>query len=319
LEPKEGDMDKKTTGPIVVGIDGTEHSDRAVRYAVAEARRRQAPLTLVNAVHETAPMAAMLPLYSVEAFVEVGQRLVDDAEKLARDIDPTVEVGTSVKGGSRVGVLVDAGEHASLIVLGHRSRHGAGRVLASSTTSGVAARSHCPVVSVPDSWTGEDTLGRVVVGVDESEASHDALSVAFAEARRRAATLVVLHAWRLPSAYDDIAWSRGEVEDWMRTAGEEMDKTLAPFRDAFPDVAVEVDLRHEYAGPAMLSATEGADLIVVGRRGHGSPFGIYLGSLARMLIREGRCPVEVAPQHPRHTPSAEERLLVTDGEASPQD
>jgi len=311
-------MDKQATGPVVVGIDGSEHSDRAVRYAVLEARRRGTSITLVNAVHETAPMAAMLPLYSVEAFIEVGQRLVDDAEKLVKDLDPEADVATDVRGGSRVGVIIDAGEHASLIVLGHRSRHGTGRVLASSTTSGVAARAHCPVVSVPDSWTGEDTYHRVVVGVDESGASHDALAVGFEEARRRSATLVALHGWRLPSAYDDIAWSRGEVEDWMQSAGEEMDKTLAPFRDAFRDVAVEVDLRHEYPGPALLSATDGADLIVVGRRGHGAPWGIYLGSLSRMLIREGRCPVEVTPQHARHTPSAEERLVVTDGDATPE-
>ena len=37
--------------------------------------------------------------------------------------------------------------------------------------------------------------------------------------------------------------------------------------------------------------------------------GVYLGSLARMLIREGRCPVEVAPQHGRHQPKVEDRLL----------
>jgi nucleotide-binding universal stress UspA family protein len=82
-------------------------------------------------------------------------------------------------------------------------------------------------------------------------------------------------------------------------------------------VEVEVDLRHEYAGPALLAATEDADLIVVGRRGHGAPLGIYLGSLARLLIREAKCPVEVTPQHPRHAPAAEERLLDEE-EVSPQ-
>jgi nucleotide-binding universal stress UspA family protein len=107
------------------------------------------------------------------------------------------------------------------------------------------------------------------------------------------------------------------VDEWMASAGEEMDKTLAPFREVYPDVAVEVDLRHEYAGPALLAAAEEADLIVVGRRGHGAPLGIYLGSLARLLIREAKCPVEVTPQHPRHAPVAEERLLAEE-EVSPQ-
>jgi nucleotide-binding universal stress UspA family protein len=310
-------MTKETNLPVVVGVDGSEQSDRAVHYAVAEARRRGTGVTLVHAVHETAPMAAMLPLYSVEAFAEVGRRLVDDAERLVLDLDPGMEVGTSVKGGSRVGVLVDAAAHASVVVLGHRSRSLAGRVLTHSTSSGVAARAHCPVVSVPDTWAPGGDLGRVVVGIDETSASHDALDHAFLEARRRKATLVVLHAWRLPTAYDDISYSRLAVDEWMGEATAEIEKTLAPFREVYPDVQVEIALRHEYAGPALVAATEEVDLVVVGRRGHGAPLGIYLGSLARLLIREGKCPVEVVPQHPRHAPRAEERLLAED-EIAPQ-
>ena len=310
-------MVKGTNLPVVVGVDGSEQSDRAVHYAVAEARRRDTGITLVHAVHETAPMAAMLPLYSVEAFAEVGRRLVDDAERLVLDLDPGMEVGTSARGGSKVGVLVDAAEHASVIVLGHRSRSLSGRVFAHSTSSGVSARAHCPVISVPDTWVPGGEHGRVVVGIDESAASHDALDVAFGEARRRKATLVVLHAWRLPTAYDDISYSRLAVDEWMGTATEEVEKTLAPFREVYPDVRVEISLRHEYAGPALVAATEDADLIVVGRRGHGAPLGIYLGSLARLLIRESKCPVEVAPQHPRRLPRAEDRLLSED-EIAPQ-
>ena len=311
-------MVKDTSLPVVVGVDGSEQSDRAVRYAVVEARRRDAGLLLVHAVHETAPMAAMLPLYSVEAFTEVGRRLVDDARALALELEPGLEISTSVKGGSRIGTLVEAGEHASAIVLGHRSRSLAGRVLTSSTTTGVAARAHCPVVSVPDSWVEGGERGLVVVGVDESEPSHDALDLALREARRRDARLRVLHAWRLPTAYDDIGYSGSVVEDWMGQAGDELDKALAPFRESYPDVDVEVDLRHEFPGQALLEATEGADLIVVGRRGHGAPWGIYLGSLARLLIREAKCPVEIAPQHRRDIPDVEERLLGTAEEISPE-
>jgi nucleotide-binding universal stress UspA family protein len=294
--------------PVVVGIDGSDQSDRAVRYAVIEARRRGTGVLLVHAVHETAPMAAMLPMYSFESFLEVGQRLVGDAESLVRRLDPELDVGTSVKGGSRVGVILDAAERGSVVVLGHRSRTLAGRILTHSTTTGVAARAHCPVVSVPDCWPEAGTFGRIVVGIDASVASHDALALAFHEALRRNAKLVVMHAWRLPTAYDDLAYSRLAVDEWLAGAREEMDKTLAPFREVFPAVEVDVDLRHEYAGPALVASTEGADLIVVGRRGHGAPLGVYLGSLARLLIREGRCPVEIAPQHPRHEPTAEERV-----------
>lgn len=303
--------------PVVIGVDGTEHSDRAVRYGVAEARRRKTGITLVHAVHETAPMAAMLPLHSVESFLEAGRRLVNDAERLALELDPDLDVGTTVEAGSRVHVLVHVGEHASVIVLGHRDRTLAGRLRAGSTATGVAARAHCPVVSVPQGWADGETHGRIVVGVDESEASHDAVDVAFAEAQRRGATLLALHSWRLPNAYDDIVESRVMQEEWIAAAKQTLDRTLEPWRAVYTDVRVETDLRHEYPGHALVDASQTADLLVLGRRGHGGPLGVHLGSIARLLIREGRCPVLVAPQHAKHEPRAEERLRAR-GEASPQ-
>jgi nucleotide-binding universal stress UspA family protein len=309
-------MVKQTNLPVVVGIDGSEHSDRAVRYAVGEARRRGGGMLLVHAVHEAAPMLGMLPLLMVEDFTEVGRRLVDDAERLALGIDPGMEISKSVKAGGRVGVLVDAGEHASAIVLGHRSGALPDRVLTSSTTTGVAARAHCPVISVPDSWVEGVDVGRVVVGVDESDAAHDALDLAFREARWRKARLVALHAWKLPMVYQDMRYAATIEPDWMAPAADEMDKALAPFRETYPDVAIEVEFQHEFAGPALVRATEHADLIVVGRRGHGALWGIYLGSLGRMLIREGKCPVEISPQHRRHLPEVKERLRGTGEEVS---
>lgn len=311
-------MVKESRLPVVVGVDGSQQSERALRFAAAEARRRHSGVLLMHAVHNVAPLAGVLPPFAVKEFAEVGRRLVDDAERLALDIDPAMEISKSVKAGSRVGVLADAGVHASAIVLGHRSRPLAARVLMSSTTTGVAARAHCPVISVPEDWIEGSEAGRIVVGVDGSDAAHDALDLGFREARRRGACLVALHAWRLPTAYEGVGSAGTAAEDWRTAAAALMDTTLIPFRETYPDVEIEVDLRYEYAGPALLAASEDADLIVVGRRGHGAPWGIYLGSLARMLIREGKCPVEVSPQHRRDAPKAEERLLGTADELSPQ-
>jgi nucleotide-binding universal stress UspA family protein len=311
-------MVKETNLPVVVGVDGSEQGDRAVRFAVMEARRREVPILIVHAVHETAPMSARLPRLKVAQLTEVGRRLVDDAERLVRDIDPAIDVRKSVKAGSRVGTLVDTGADASVIVLGHRSRSLASRVRTSSTTTGVAARAHCPVISVPESWVEGSDVGRIVVGVDGSDAAHDALDLGFREARRRGASLVALHAWRLPVVYGEVGYPTEMVDDWMTPAAEEMGQTLAPFQETYPDVKTEVDLQHEFAAPALLRATENTDLIVVGRRGHGAPWGIYLGSLARMLVREGKCPVEISPQHGRDVPKVEERLLGTAEELSPE-
>lgn len=304
-----------TNPPVVVGVDGTDHSDRAVRYAIAESRRRHTAITLVHAVTETPPTAAKLPYYSLESFIEVGQRIVGGAKKLVLESDPDIQVSTSVQAGSRVKILVAAGDQGSVIVLGHRSRSLTGRIVASSTTTGVAARAHCPVISVPESWVTNEERGTLVVGVDKPEAAHQVLDIAFREARRRSASLVVLNAWKLPTAYEDLEASVAAVEDWRKYTSESMDNALAPFRERYPGVPLEVDIRYEYPGPALVNSTKTADLIIVGRRGHGAPWGIYLGSLARLLIRKGRCPVQVVPQHPPEGLEYDERFTV-DGEES---
>jgi nucleotide-binding universal stress UspA family protein len=271
---------------------------------------------LVHAVHETAPMAPMLPLISVETFAEVGRRIVHEAEQQVRELDPTQSVESVVTPGSAVHVLSAAGEHARMIVLGHRDRSLLGRVLTSSTTTGVGARAHCPVVSVPSTWTATHVTGRIVVGVDDSAPAKDALALAFSMAAERGARLEVLHAWKLPSAYDDIIVSRVMLEDWKDHATAEMHKTLAPWREEYPDVEVEIDIRHQYAAPALVGASEGADAVVIGRRGHGAPLGVYLGAVARTLIREARCPVVVAPHRRPQDVLPEQR--VRPEEVAPQ-
>lgn len=291
--------------PVVVGIDGTEQSAQALRYAATEARRRGCGLRLVHAIHETAPLTPMYPFLSMETFAEAGQRIAEEAERTARELAPDLSVETAVVPGAPAGALGHASDHACLVVLGHRDRSLLGRVLTSSTTTGVAARAHCPVVSVPAAWSETDQpeeqqeggqQARVVVGVDGSSASKDALREAFAEADRRGALLTVLHAWRLPDAYADMVANRTGVDaDWRGPATRELEAMTAPGREAHPTVEVDLDLRYQSPAPALVGASEGADLLLLGRRGHGAPLGLYLGSLARTLIREARCPVEVVP------------------------
>lgn len=311
-------MNTNSRIPIVVGVDGTDQSMRAVRYAVAEAQRQQCGLRLVHAIHETAPLAPMLPLISVETFEEVGHRLVTDAKQLVYDLtDGAMPVETLVKAGNRTHVLSEAGEDARAIVLGHRDRTVLGRVFTSSTTTGVAARAHCPVICVPASWIAGREHGRVVVGLDGSAPSVDALALAFAAAAERRAALTVLHAWKLSGVYDDIISSRVSMEQWRADTLQQVEQLVSEWRTFYPDVEVEIDLRHQYPAPALVGATEGADLIVLGRRGHGAPLGVYLGSIARTLIREARCPVEIAPHRPRHEAISRDRL-ASEEEVSPQ-
>lgn len=285
-----------TSLPVVVGVDGDAQSDRALRYAVAEAHRHGAGITVVHAITETQPIATPVALYNVGAFADVARRLVADAEKVVHELDPHLPVRTVVEGGACADVLARVGDRATVIVVGHRDRSLVSRILTHSVATGVAARAQSPVVVVPEEWQEPDRAAPVVVGVDEATAEHDALEVAFVEAEHRSRRLVVLHAWRLPTAYDAQLVSQVAVEEWRSEVVDRLSDALAPLREEHPDVEVEVDARHEHPASALAKASAGADLVVVGRRGHRAPFGHHLGSTGRALIREAACPVLIAPQ-----------------------
>ncbi len=285
-----------TSLPVVVGVDGDAQSDRALDYAVGEARRRGAGITIVHVITETQPIATPVALYNVDAFGAVARRLVADAEQTVHALDPDLQVRTVVEPGPGSAVLATVGEGASAIVVGHRHRSLVSRILTHSIATGLAARAHAPVISVPQGWEEPRQPRPVLVGVDEATAEHDALRAAFVEAELRDVGLVVLHAWRLPTAYDAAIVSQVAVEEWRSDAAEQLRSALAPLCEEHPQVGVEVLVRHEHPAPALVKASRDADLVVVGRRGHGAPFGHHLGSTGRALIREAACPVMVAPQ-----------------------
>ena len=304
--------------PIVVGVDGTEESQVAVRFAALEARRNGCGLRLVHAMPETVPMAPMLPLISVETLDQVGHRIVNGAKQLAYDVvDGDLQVEGVVRPGSRVRVVLAAAEDARMVVLGRRDRSLLGRVFTGSTCAGVAPRSRCPVVSVPNGWAPEDPSGPVVVGVKDARSSRDALAAGFALAAQRGTRLVVLHAWKLPSGYDDIVVSRDAVDEWIASAKTMVEDLLDDWRGSYPEVNVEIDLRHEYPAPALVAASERAGLLVLGRHGQHTPWGMRLGSKAHALLRESRCPVLIALPQPTEEPLPSRPYMTAD-EYAPQ-
>lgn len=316
-------MNTQLNNPIVVGVDGSDESRLAVRYAVLEAKRSGCALRLVHATPETVPVAPRLPVISgmplitAETLDQVSHRIVNEAKQLAYDMtDGEIHVEKVIQPGSRMRVLAKAAEDARLIVLGHRDRSILGRLFTSSTCVGVTSRAHCPVVCVPSDWTRDVTRARVVVGVEGPEHSQDALAVAFAVAAERKAKLTVLHAWKLQAPYDEILVSE-DVDEWTKSASAMLEEILRDWRQAYPEVDVEIDVRHQYTVPALVGASEGADLLILGRHGRGSPLGFHLGSTVRTLIRESHCPVEIAPHHTSQALLPGQRQMTAD-QVSPQ-
>jgi nucleotide-binding universal stress UspA family protein len=137
---------------------------------------------------------------------------------------------------------------------------------------------------------------RIVVGVDSSPGSRTALRWALAQARLTGATVEAVTAWQHPIVYD--GWIPAAPDSG--TVATMTEKVLAQtVADAVGTQDPPVDVRTAVAeGPAaqvLLTAAVGAELLVVGSRGHGAFAGMLLGSVSQHCVQHPPCPVVVIP------------------------
>jgi nucleotide-binding universal stress UspA family protein len=139
---------REPTGTVVVGIDGSPHADAALRWALDEARRRSAALTVVHtypAPLTGGPLSAMQA--DSPALGEAAARLTTTA--IAAAGASGVETTALVVCGSAAGALVEAGDRADLVVVGSRGRGAVSRLLLGSVATQVVQHARGPVVVVP--------------------------------------------------------------------------------------------------------------------------------------------------------------------------
>jgi nucleotide-binding universal stress UspA family protein len=277
------------TDPIVVGVDGSEPSMNAVRWAVEEAARRHAVLRVVRGYSITTPR---LPSgFTVEARA-AAQRCLRDGVRLALDTHPELEVEPVLELQRGVDLLADESMKAEMVVVGARGRGGFAELVVGSTAAALTARAHCPVIVV----RGAETAGGpIVVGVDGSHASEAALAFAYDMASRRNADLEAVHVWS-----DMISVWAGSVSvpdlDWEMVAANErtaLSERLAGWRERYPDTTVRQIVHENRPVQRLLHQAEGAQLLVVGSVGRGALASALLGSVSHALLHHAPCPVAI--------------------------
>ena len=169
-----------------------------------------------------------------------------------------------------------------MVVLGHHHLQVGRHTLGLGLASPVAAHSPCPVVIVPESWP-EAARGAVVVSVDLRTAAHSALRLGFREASLRHTALVVLHV--------DQRNQRERADELPELTEVVVGKA------AHPDVEVRVSIQTGQVTDAVLRASQGASLLIVGRP-HDQHRGAWSGSLAHQILQRCSCPLAVVPQDP---------------------
>ena len=138
----------------------------------------------------------------------------------------------------------------------------------------------------------------IVVGVDHSEGAKAALRFALEEATLRQATLRVVHAWQyayigatgFEGSYPALG---GDIKELRDLAERDLDATL---QEAIPETGtIELERRvvEDRPAAALVEESRGADMIVVGSRGHGGFGGLLLGSVSQQVAHHAACPVVI--------------------------
>jgi nucleotide-binding universal stress UspA family protein len=138
---------------IIVGVDGSGHSQRALHWAMNEAAIRHVPLTVLT-VHE-----AIRGYYSGVAVYaddparteQVRKAAQAETDKVLADLDGPRPDSVTVKAvhGFPVEELIKASQDADVVVLGSRGVGGFTRLMLGSTAGQVVEHAHCPVLIVP--------------------------------------------------------------------------------------------------------------------------------------------------------------------------
>jgi nucleotide-binding universal stress UspA family protein len=295
-----------TSRQIVVGYDGSESSRLALAWALGAARVSGLSVLIVYALYEPVGTVAGFVTYVQpprDAVRATVQRLLVAAEQEWRREVPGVEVDSRIATGPPVQVLLEALADAEMGVVGSRGLGLFSELMLGSTALQVATHAPCPVVVVRslDHTEPGPEAGRVVVGVDGSEASVDAVGFAFEEASFRGIGVTAVHAWESP--YYEVPIKGGpvpdagfsaEIEDGERRV---LSEALAGWREKYPDVDVRQAVVHGAPVHVLVDASAGAELVVVGSRGRGGFRSLLLGSVSHSVLHHARSAVTVVRPH----------------------
>jgi nucleotide-binding universal stress UspA family protein len=321
----ENDEDGRTSviTRILFATDFSRWARRAEDYACALACSWRASLTVLS-VAEFPP--GLNPDYSVnqqylaDLLKNASSQLVDlkgRAER--RGIAVTTRMATGIP--SEEVITAARAEDSDLLVVGTKGKTGLAHVLLGSTAERVIRGAPCPVLTVrmePADTEQEEgalsrpvTLERILVPVDFSDCSLDALEYAAVVAQQAKASLLLLHVLEPVSYGLDFTLGHSRTREQVReTWTKRLEELAAPLR--VRQVPVESQLRGGLPADSILDSfqTLPCDLIVMGTHGRRGISHAFSGSVAEAVLRKALCPVltvrnpKFGPGHRRVIPTA---------------
>ncbi|MGP3961064.1 universal stress protein [Nonomuraea sp. 3N208] len=262
--------------PVVVGVDDSEESLRAVEWAAGEAERRRQPLQILHAFIWPllgAPLGPPPGAPPEGGLRHAAERILATALTRARAVAPDIEVTTSLPEHDPVTALLHHSHQADLLVVGSRGLGEVGGLLLGSVGARLATEAPCPVVVVRGPVTPH---GPVVVGLADHSESEALLPFALAYATRTANTLILAHVSTKGSASTTLP-----------------EHSLTRWQERFPTVTIVQESLTGHPGKALMHASSKASLLVVGSHYHHELSALMHGSVSQAVLHHAPCPVAI--------------------------
>ncbi|MEW1923021.1 universal stress protein [Streptomyces sp. NPDC088360] len=282
--------------PLIVGVDGSDSSLRALDWAADQAAAHGVPLRVVHASrwewyegHQPSfgsnrPSAQVLAGHIVASAVERAQRRTT-----------TVKVTGEVLSEDPAHALARLGPDAGAVVLGSRGRGAFAELLLGSVSLSVAAHAASPVIVVRGREKNlQAGFHNLVLGIDTPQEAAPAVEFAFREAQARNASVTIVHAWRCP-AREVPDFPTMVHDEHQQRASAQVDEAVREAMATHPDTTVCREITEGHPRTVLLDASRTADLLVAGARHRKGHIGMQLGPINHALLHHAACPVAIVP------------------------
>jgi nucleotide-binding universal stress UspA family protein len=266
---------------VVVGVDGSLAAAEAVRYAARAADVRDLDLLVAHAF--SLPPTTGAPAGWLESSAaDAAQRVAADTLSQVR-IPIGLHVHTEIERNTPGALLLRLSHSAALVAVGQHVFDIADQLVEGSVAFPIAATADCPVVIVPRGWSRATHRARTVaVALDGITAAEAVLELAFAEAARHQSPVAALHV--IP---------RGESASAVAADVRNLQEILAAAKESHPDLAVSLSLVEGDLAQAVLAASAGVRLMVMGRS-HQTPWdALWRRSVAETVLNHVHCPLMI--------------------------
>ncbi|MFE9256983.1 universal stress protein [Streptomyces sp. NPDC006879] len=281
---------------VTVGLDGSPESTAAAYWAADEAERRKHALRLLHAWPMLAPEPTHAPAETDQNYW--AKRLVQHAQAELQARHPGLTITADLVADDAQSALLQAASESELTVLGSLGPTPTESYFLGAVGTAVVARATRPVALVRPAETAgaPSPRGNVVVAVKLNGPCEDLLAFAFDAAAARGTSLLVVHGRSLPLRARS-PWGTDEdvTKEMSQKAHQQLEQVLRPWREKYPGVEPADVIRLESPAEAVMRATEGAELLVVGRRRHRTVLAPRLGPVTQAALHHARCPVVVVP------------------------